>query len=133
MQIARYNENGSIFATVTAGANEAFVQHLTDRGEHFVVVDLLPDDLWENWYVEEGEMSPRPDAGISIDKTSINADGQDAATIAGIPVPAIILVDGVERTVEDGQLEIVSETPATYTIEFTTWPYLPWRAEVTAQ
>lgn len=59
------------------------------------------------------EIVPRPESGISIDKTTILADGVDLSTLTGIPAGSEVWVDGKQIAVDDGVLEIGSDEPGT--------------------
>lgn len=62
-------------------------------------------------YVLVGAIAPRPDHGITIDKTEITADGIDIATIAGIPAGSVVRINDEAATVEGSSLELGADHP----------------------
>ncbi|WP_336801487.1 hypothetical protein [Kaistia sp. MMO-174] len=92
-----------------------------------------PDDAsFGASYVLDGKLVARPVAPITINRTEIPADSRSKVKIAGLPDPCVVLVDGEPVTVEGGLLELTADMPATYSIVFDQFPYLPWSAEITA-
>ncbi|MQT13633.1 hypothetical protein [Segnochrobactrum spirostomi] len=90
--------------------------------EGFVVTPAMYQDAPVMVDVAGGSLVARP-VLRGPDRTDIRADGEDAATIAGIPAGAVVTVDGAAVAVDDGTLEIVSTMPATYRVEIVCWPY----------
>lgn len=75
-------------------------------------------------YVVDGEIVMRPTLP-GFDKTTITADGEDAATMI-VPIGSHVEIVGVASGVcEDGEVEITADLPDTYTVRITNcWPYL---------
>jgi hypothetical protein len=76
---------------------------------------------------------------VAVDKTAITADGEDFATLTGLPNPCEIIIDDPDPTVETtttqvfgGGFEFAAATPGVYTIEVRRFPFLPWKVEITA-
>ena len=103
---------------VQAGAGEGIVLGRHDGGTH---------------WVEGGEVVPRPAIEAVLSKTTIFADGIDAATIAGLPDPCVLSVDGEVREVAGGEAGFRSSEPGTYEVAVAAWPYLPWSATITVE
>uniref|UniRef100_UPI00301A2AEB hypothetical protein n=1 Tax=Kaistia sp. MMO-174 TaxID=3081256 RepID=UPI00301A2AEB len=82
-------------------------------------------------YVLDGELAARPVAPITINRTEIPADKRSKVKVAGLPDPCVVLVDGEPVTVEGGLLELTADMPATYSIVFDQFPFMPWSAEIT--
>jgi hypothetical protein len=86
---------------------------------------------------EPHSLAKRPQPA-GFDKLAITADGVDAATLT-IDVPFVAEIDGVEYPVDSVndagvyELALTADTPATYTVKVTAWPYLPLKAEITAK
>lgn len=81
----------------------------------------------------------RPNLQVSVDKTSIIADGDDYLTLSGLPDPCEIIIDAPDPTVETtitevlgGGFEFEATTPGLYTIEIRRFPFLPFKIEITA-
>lgn len=81
----------------------------------------------------------RPSLHISIDKTTISADGVDYLTLTGLPDPCEIIIDAPDPTVETtitevsgGGFEFDATTPGLYTIEVKRFPFLAFKIEITA-
>jgi hypothetical protein len=54
---------------------------------------------------------------VSWDKTTIAADGVDAAILSGLPVSSEVFVDGTRYAVDDGVFELVATTPGDFAVE----------------
>lgn len=50
------------------------------------------------------------------DKTTITADGADAAVLTGAPAGTVVEVSGVEHQVEDGDFELAADAPGDYEV-----------------
>jgi hypothetical protein len=75
----------------------------------------------------------RPAMGITLDKTTIIANGTDTATFSGVPSGASVVIDGgAAETITDGTLELSTATAGTYTFAFTNFPMLPMNFEIIA-
>lgn len=82
--------------------------------------------------VADGEVVDRP-VLAGFDRLSIGADGEDAATMAGVPDSAEVLIDGVPHPVpEGGVLVLTSTMAATYRVMVRAWPYQDYAAEIVA-
>lgn len=104
-----------------------------------VEVDSDPNTQYVQALSESPTVLDRPNLQVSIDKTSIIADGADYLTLTGLPDPCEIIVDAPDPTVETtitevsgGGFEFEADTPGTYTIEVRRFPFLPLKIEVTA-
>lgn len=103
------------------------------RGSVVLSVELDPPEApWGDTHmVQEGELVERP--MLAFDKAEIVADGQDSATLANLPDPCTVLVDGDPHEITGGHIEMVTTMPGTYLIEIEDpFPYQPFRAEVIA-
>lgn len=125
------NGEGRILRYGLAPDEAAAFQQANAPGE---TVMLLPEDAEvsdETHYVQDGELIERPQ--LVFDKTEILADGADAATLASLPDPCTVLVDGDPHEITGGRIEMVTTMPGVYVIEIEDpFPYQPFRAEVTA-
>lgn len=70
-----------------------------------------------NAYVDltgEPTVTARPDMPATI----------DGLTISGIPAGAVLTIEGVDYTVDDGEAELSFTLPGTYQVKLSLWPYL---------
>lgn len=70
----------------------------------------------------------RPVMDVRASKTTITADGNDAAVFAGLPRPVVVVQDigtPSETTyhVEDGTFEFAAASPGLYSFRFSKWPF----------
>jgi|SRR5690625_5069129 len=103
------------------------------RGSVVLEIALDPPEApWgETHMVLDGELVERPQ--LSFDKTTIIANGIDAATLANLPDPCTVLVDGDPHEIAGGRIEMVTTMPGVYVIEIEDpFPAKPFRAEVIA-
>jgi hypothetical protein len=88
-------------------------------------------------YLPGGVLTARPATACTLDKSTINDDGLDTATLSGIPSGAAVSVTDqngtTTYTINDGTLEITADDPGTITITVTpAFPYKPLTVTVTA-
>lgn len=78
-------------------------------------------------------LAARATLGATWNKTAIAADGNDFATLSGLPVPCVVHVDGVPVPVSDGLLEFGAVAPGQYRIKVDEAAYLPaeWVVDAT--
>jgi hypothetical protein len=130
MKLFLYGADGRITQALSGALSPADLDDLRERGLAFV---LVPDRASAaNSYVVDGELMPRPVADIRITKTELPANKRARATITGLPDPCTLFIDGEPVTVEGGRLELTADMPATYSIAFNQFPFMPWSAEITA-
>lgn len=58
------------------------------------------------------------------DKNTIISDGEDTATINGLPLPCTVIVQNQRYHVDDGSFEFTTDTPGQYEFTVEAWPYL---------
>jgi len=113
-------------ATCSKGAME---YELTQNTNTEVILGHYSDALY---YIVSGAVEPRPSMDLSVDKTTITADGTDEATITNIPSGATATCEGESLTIDDGELVFTADTVGTYTITFECWPYLDEEVTINA-
>lgn len=99
------------------------VEHQAQAGE--IAVESEDDGIDDSLqYVVDGAIVMRPSLP-GFDKTTITADGEDAATMT-VPVGSHVEIVAVASGVcEDGIVEITADLPDSYTVRVTDcWPYL---------
>lgn len=81
----------------------------------------------------------RPPIPCQFDRLTLTAGNGDFITITGLHNPCELVIDNPDPTVEtwrvtveDGGFEFEADTPGTYTIEISRFPFLPARIEITA-
>jgi hypothetical protein len=83
-----------------------------------------------SYFVSQGKVAARSALTANLDKTSIKADGNDTATIAGLPNPTVLYLrgphGGEQISVTDGSFVLTTTWPGTYQIRtLDAWPFLP--------
>ncbi|AWK90343.1 hypothetical protein [Azospirillum thermophilum] len=90
-----------------------------------ILWDVMLDAAREYVDPSTGEPRPRPILdGLEADKTSIQADGLDTATIRGIPAGAIVRIGALQYQMDEPTLEFSTIFPGRYAIHVESWPYL---------
>ena len=113
MQYA-YDGDGRVLGAAPLG-NEATVADWQAQGHNILTNgDPEPQDI-NGCYVDSGTLATKTPVSITADKTTIIADGVDAATLTVAPLVAI-LIDGVEFAA--GVItSITAATPGVTTVE----------------
>ena len=86
-----------------------------------------------SWYFVDGILTARPDMGCQLDKSAIVADGQDVATLSGVPVGANVRF-GNQSTVADdsSMIELIAHDRGVLQVKVTLWPYKDWETAIEA-
>lgn len=137
-----YNADGRLAQSIHEPIPTGFAEQLEQKGTRFLILgkpgEPTPDvhALYQSKWVKRGELKDRPPLPVAIDRTTITSDGQDEARLTGLPVPCDVTIEGPDGrstvTVDDGELALTADVPATYAVAIDHWPHLPWRAEVIA-
>lgn len=113
------------------GVSTAWAQ---TRGTDAVLVGQTADP--ETQYVDpsSGTLRERPALTLTVDKTTITADGVDTATISGVPAGAryAVLGTAVAGDVADGVIEVTSTKRGTLTVVVWHGVSRPWKVDITA-
>lgn len=56
----------------------------------------------------------------------------DGMTITGIPEGAVLTIEGIDYTINDGEAELSFTLPGTYQVKLSLWPWLDTTFEVIA-
>jgi len=77
-------------------------------------------------------LAQKTELNVSWDKTTIEDDGIDTATLSGIPIGCKFLVNNDEVIVDDGTLEITGNTVCTVIVKVISPQYRPqsWSIEI---
>lgn len=94
------------------GSNEAVV--LSDGPVRF-----------ENHFVSNGEVMPRPEMDLSLDKSAVAVN--EIVTISGVPQGCEVVFDDELHTINDGVMEWSSAVAGSYELLFS---FFPFREEV---
>lgn len=87
------------------------------------------------WYVTGGTLTEKPEFTEQFNKTTINADGNDSASITGLPAGTEIVITGAFYAVydvDDGEFEINTTNPGTYNIKLSPFPYREFTVTINA-
>ena len=86
---------------------------------------------WETNYVSNGVVVPRP-VFSGFNKTTVPADGKSVTKMTGIPEGCVVRIDGVEYTVDDGEIKLTFDTPGNYIVQIDHFPYMPFKQGILA-
>lgn len=142
MIVLIHDATGRLLQSIHEPVPAGFAEQLKQKGTTFLVLgepgEPTPDvhALYQSKWVEGGQLKDRPQLPVTLDRSSLSADGQDEARLTGLPVPCDVTIEGPDGretvTVEDGEIVMTADVAATYRISAVSWPYLPWSAEVIA-
>lgn len=91
------------------------------------------NDATQYVHVGTGVVVGKQPIYASISKTEIRADGADAVTVSGLPVPCTVTVERAVYEVDDGVFEFTVDQPGDYPIRIDALHRLPKQLTVTAQ
>ena len=77
-------------------------------------------------YYLDGEFVERPTFALTVDKSSITADGHDVITISGLPDGACqVMLWGavVDSWEQEGDIQLTANLPGNYQLRISQWPY----------
>lgn len=77
------------------------------------------------WYFVADVVTARPDSPITLDKTTVEADGVDTVTFSNVPAGTQVRVMGPSQsviTVDDGTLSITFDDVGQYAVKFDSFP-----------
>ena len=127
-----YQPNGLINLLIEDPAQN-ILDYYQSEGIDFILDDDPPENFFVDHYkVDEEELAQRP-KNEPLSRGSITADDIDTYRISDLPIPCIVNVDDQPYEIDDGEFEFSTSMPGTYVIDINHWPYMPFRAEVTAQ
>lgn len=75
----------------------------------------------------------RPEMTLTVNKTTIAADGADELVITGIPTGALVTVPGFHGAVDDGTVVYTTAYPGPFRVRVDRFPYRPQEIEVNAR
>lgn len=81
-----------------------------------VMRDVNPKTEW----LSNGELVPRPQHQVTIDKTSCNADGLDAVTLGN--AAGVLILDGVEHAITSPVITLTFEKVGEYRVLIKDFP-----------
>lgn len=101
----------------------------TEAQDHdgFGYIPVPNGDIWDH-YVEDGVLKEKQDFRVILDKTDISADGIDAVSMEGLPVPCEIWVELAGQRVftfhpADGNVAVTFDTPGEYLVTVSSLMY----------
>ena len=88
----------------------------------------------ETHYVQSGEKIERPTMLVSIDQTTISADGVDPTTMSGLPTGAEISVNNIiiGMVDESGSFIFTTDVPGGYAIRVSLFPWRDYEVTINA-
>jgi hypothetical protein len=100
--------------------------------------DLVVVDLWQaintyyfDFYTET--FVARPEMGVTPNKLTIFADGEDLFILTGLPTPCTVTVDNNTYEIDDGEFGFPTTIPGTYKVKVESFPYITKEWEVVAE
>ena len=123
-----YDSTGRILRTIVCPPDMNALQ--VGTGESFIVG--VCDQITQ--YVLNGVVTNRPTQSTTIDKTAINANGNDVVTISNAPIGATCTISNSETVtgIIDGTDTFVTTIPGTYFMTITQFPFLDFTAVINA-
>lgn len=127
-----YNpESGQIIGTSAMDAKTA-----NDAIEQCEAHLCEGDGDWRTHYVDISTSPPvvreKQQQQTRLDKTELQADGEDFITLSNLPVPCKVTIAGEQYEVDDGVFEWGTLRRGKYQIAVEAVPFLNWNAEVCA-
>jgi hypothetical protein len=127
----QYRPDGRIY--IIERTYNVSMKNIPIQNSSIIEDDSISDnDLGWLYYFENDQLTPRPINTISIDKTTMTADGVDVATISNLPNPSRVKVNNQIITIEDGLLELTFDLPGTYKVQVDPFPTQFWEVEIVA-
>ena len=120
MQFSVYDATGRVVGRFGQSVFTTFITDNVPAGGGYISEDI--DE--REYYISAGVKTLRPTTSVSIDKTAIQANGLDAATITGVPTGWTYTIStGATGTTDGTAISVTAIEPGSYTIRFTNWPY----------
>jgi len=122
-----YDDTGSILSTIAGPGLEYGRDYLDKEGKRWLFLEGVTSlDPLQNYVdLADGKVKPRRPMHLVI----------DGATISNIPPGSVALISvcsqlQASETIDDGELELEAETPASYRVLLTCAGYLPAEIEI---
>jgi len=113
-----FDENGNGIYSIDWPFDQSHLDHLTEIGAYFAILSKeLPHLYWMDLASKDQDVMLRtscPD--ITSNKSKVKADGADTVTIAGLPTPCILNINGVVTHADDDEFELTSQVSQTVSI-----------------
>lgn len=127
MKFIVYDTSGRIIRALGGPALEAGQALLDVSSDGRPLADLTGDRLM----VVEGGLAERPTLP-GFDRLEVRGDGEDAATLSGLPAGTVVYVEGAAYAPTDGTFAVVATLPGAYRVTVDAWPYQLYQATITA-
>ena len=125
-----------VFCIYDEGPHEASITGITIEDTELAASMIAdPMNTYNTLYYDHTieQITPRPIITATLNKTHIFDNGTDTAIISTLPIPCTITVNSDTYEVTDGVFEFTVDTPGTYIIKATCFPYQPKSWEVIAE
>lgn len=85
-------------------------------------------------YIDTSTQAPvsKPAMPVTLDKTTLLADGVDSITASNVPSPTTVTLDGNAYEVTDGVFEFTINQPGEYVLFMRSMYYLNYTEDITA-
>ena len=116
-----------------AGGGASAAASQAEAGEG-VLVGVTANPMTQYVDTSSNSVVARPSLILSIDKTTIVADGVDTATITGIPANATFAIPSrkLSGVISDGVLEVTSNVAGAFDVIVELFPFRVWKATIVA-
>lgn len=119
---AVYDNEGKILRHGVCMEPDLQLQVLGDYENESVIELRQPISDATHW-IDGGAVAERPRMAISLNKSTMQADGEDELVMTGLPTPCTVLVQGMTLIVEDGSLEYSTTEAGEFIVEVRAFPY----------
>lgn len=110
---------------------DGIIPMLDTQGYHYVIYEGPHLALHRVYIEQNGTVDELDDFSITVNKTTIENDGEDQYVISGLPTDTQVFVDNVLIGTFTGQFSMVSHEEGTYAIRLTHPHYLDHSTQVT--
>ena len=131
-QIVVYEKSSGEIRSVVATTDSSTIE-LYETDSRGVIVSDQEITFPCNYFIRDVEVIPRPTITATIPSPILSANAIDSIEISTLPNPCTITVNSDTYEVTDGVFEFTVDTPGTYIIKATCFPYQPKEWEVTAE
>lgn len=102
-------------------------------GESVIETAFTSDRMDADYYVEGGILIDRKPMPITVDKTTVVANGTDYCTFTGVPMLASVEIDDeVLGTTDGSNVEITFDTEGKHIVAITLFPFLRYEVTINA-
>lgn len=120
--------NGAIIGMMTVRTADQFTS-----AETTLAAFIEGEYSYDTTYIPAGVATDRPTLSVTVDKTTVDADGIDFCTLSAVPLDAEIYINGVRLGISDGtDVEINFDLVGEYLLKVSLFPYLDFEETINA-